>query len=819
MTEEAHNKTESDPYSNDTFVSATSPRMKRGEEPRMLSLGGPRDGARAAFVEAEAVDRQLGAVPTLTDLEQYDDEFTRLRAAALKAKAKRAAKDGWRRACDGTVAMKDRFARGARLGEERLALPAPWMIAGGAPLTPGNRPRIGARHSFLAAVLFGCVGLQTFSPTLVEAATRPIFSAIADPAVHAQVDTARRCGNLSKTRGVGGLVLGFEDVEKCAAGDRSVLSTDVEDEATVRFLKTVEIIEGETDGLWTHHGLNAKGLARAVAALGRRAMGDDSAPGGTPPIGTAFEASMKRTGHLTVGEKLGLMIQSASYAARYLPSTEERADFITRFVPCATSGWRAGIRSGELSAPLCAYAFFDKPFEGLDQGEMCILAGAAYHPLLLNAKGAPADRTYEAAARIVQAKRRAIEKCLAPMFKAGALTAGDFRAYSDAVEAADLSRPRAGAARSWSPERWAHEALPGAMSYLHAAARKAGSLADLSVTIDAGVQSDINAGVKRALADLEAVRFNYPACENAGCSKRLDATVAVAEVVDGTAVIRGIWETRPDAFAGARAENGERASQNGLASAHKAFLAPLILAYGGANKFCLAAWNGVRDRAFEGYSDCAHPEARISLSEAFAVSSNLAFLNALEVVPGEALRQYARAVGFRFDPNLDDERLRRALVLGSVATITPEQALMNFAALMQPEARVAGLRIFADAKARVRGAQLTNERVKPAHVAAAAAALRAPVEFDAGTLRVLKDKIPGCDLFGKTGSPEGRNDEAKARLVLLGATCGTRSFVAFARIEAEGGGARPIGAVSHRKAALLACGAIVAARAAARGAS
>ena len=349
----------------------------------------------------------------------------------------------------------------------------------------------------------------------------------------------------------------------------------------------------------------------------------------------------------------------------------------------------------------------------------------------------------------------------------------------------------------------------------------------LRLTIDGAVQSQARSSANAVLEGLSD-RLASGLCHGAGCARRPDVLIALAEVEDDRLAARVVISNRHELLHGPIGRREGRylrepahLSQGSLSKAPLA----LVIARSGETRLCDKAFGGLQNPdGGKGVADCADGRGLISTSDVLKKSLNLPIIDLLRRRPDGA-REMLADLGFHVREKGSHDTFAVGAVLGFGATAAPEHYMQLFGALLRGRegaaARMYPLALF-EGEEGVEPLDLDKLGLSRSEIAEAARLLNAPLR-PGGTLSALQSVLAdrGCsDAIGKSGTPETSRtvsaDAARAKVAVAAFRCGERRFVAFAMIGAPGGADLPVGRISGNDTAVLigtALGAVLARKA------
>lgn len=521
-------------------------------------------------------------------------------------------------------------------------------------------------------------------------------------------------------------------------------------------------IEGDIAGPGTVLSISLPGLARAVyyKATGRARIG------GTSPLQSAIEATAGSPGGLGLLEKLRFTFWVApSFTANHLASVEDREVWTTAMLTCAKGMPFTGGGFTPVAGDLCGYVVGADTLEGLQPAQRCVIAALRKHPLAMPGPDAGIDALREYQTAWQNAKRRADDKCL------GRLLEGSYLDEQRAL-LATLRAPDPAVFRNL--ESSLHRMFPNAAGYLGERMRAgAGERGQVATSILPAAQVDLARLITERIGGL-AGRISPELCipGSGGCADALmlDVAVLVAELLDdGQLVTRAIYQSRAGLLV-------QDASVRSMASTTKAMMVPLLLSHG-IDRLCRAATPDLRDFGGPAGGSCSDQDNWMSIETALARSSNLAFFWGLRQIPDDAFIAWLDAFGFDIKPGASLTELRRGVIIGNLATITPDRLIRGFAAITSGQA-VRG----PDSVASLDLGEIYSGNV----LARATAVLSAPAQ-SGGTASALEPLLAeaGCDFItAKTGTADTNDGVARDRLLIAGTVCSGRRFFSFTLVGA-----------------------------------
>jgi len=257
-----------------------------------------------------------------------------------------------------------------------------------------------------------------------------------------------------------------------------------------------------------------------------------------------------------------------------------------------------------------------------------------------------------------------------------------------------------------------------------------------------------------------------------GCDDNamLDIAVLVAEQLDdGQLVTRAVYQSRAGLLV-------QDASVRSMASTTKALMVPLLLSQG-IDRLCRAATPDLHDAGGKTGGDCSDAGSWMSIETALARSSNLAFYWGLKQIPDDAFMAWLGTFGFDLKPGASPAELRRGVIIGDLATMTPDKLIRGFATITSGQAVQgpdgSGLLDLSDTYSGNVLARSTDILGAPARTGGTAAAI-SPILAKAG-----------CEnITAKTGTADTNQGVARDRLLIARTSCDSHRFVTFTLVGA-----------------------------------
>lgn len=612
--------------------------------------------------------------------------------------------------------------------------------------------------SLLVLLIFMPFGLAFAAPGVLERVYAPILRVLPESRVVAQTRANVACSELTAYSGRdGGIVDVAPRTPECPSHHETV---PVSLETALLQMPMMAAVEGDFDGPGRVLTLDFEGLARSVYYR--------FDVGGTPPDQTAIEYAY---GLFDDGEnpirytlrKLAMTFYHApQYAARYLPTVEERVQFAVSHMGCANGVRYTGPTIPPVAGHFCAALVGETTLDHLSLAQRCLIEGARAGQVRVPGPHASAERIQETyIASWETARRRAIDTCVPDLLEGVELDA--------AVAELEAMRPPS---LEWLRAFLRGEAdpVPGASSF-HAVILPEGGESPLS----AEAQQALQAEVADELAHLD-LRFANglcpPSAPDCADADMLDVGIVVVPFgTDGATRPAAIYQSRANLLT--TVEDPLRSQ----ASLVKALLVPLLVQFG-VTDLCRQYVGVLQDAGGYMGRDCGTDPEVLSLSSALGQSSNLAFLDGLNDIPDDALRGYLDTFGFRGHEDLSGLALRRAVLIGDQVTISVDAMIAAFMTLSTGTPMVGPFRTDPRMAEPVPASTFFDASV----LATAQGVLAESGTSPGGTARhAAQDAaLLGCRFWNaKTGTADGNNGLARDRLLIGVVTCGARSALVY----------------------------------------
>ena len=682
------------------------------------------------------------------------------------------------------------------------------LLAAGAGLgrpVANSLAAVGKPLGVAALVVTTMIALKLMFPVGTDAMVAAIVGPL--PIYRETVDEigmVSRCAERKLVIDRAGGLAGTMPLDRPACADRSLpfMTAAVPEHAAQRWTEAIEALEGRSlKGPRSLLGVFDIAALKRLAEYWGGVRPDVS---GSPPLLSAIEVVLGRSQGLGVREKIGTLIPSAIYAARHLRSDAARSVFMASHLPCirGAPGGRYGL---PVAGAVCSWLLFAKPpEEAVSLGEACLLAGAMGFQILAGRPDMPEESRSLTGKSLARAKRRA-RTCIARLARPD----GETRAAVRFVEAYELPDDVV-------PGKGRH-AAPGLDVTLRDHLRLANASAHPGthrLTIDGAVQSRARSSANAVLEGLSD-RLASGLCYGAGCARRPDVLIALAEVEDDRLAARVVISNRHELLHGPIGRREGRYLREpahlSLGSLSKVPLV-FVIARSGETRLCDKAFGGLQNPdGGKGVADCADGRGSISTWDALRKSLNLPIIDLLRRRPDGA-REMLAGLGFHVREKDSHDTFAVGAVLGFGATAAPEHYMQLFGALLRGRegaaARMYPLALF-EGEEGVEPLDLDKLGLSRSEIAEAARLLNAPLR-PGGTLSALQSVLAdrGCsDAIGKSGTPETSRtvsaDAARAKVAVAAFRCGERRFVAFAMIGAPGGADLPVGRISGNDTAVL----------------
>lgn len=591
------------------------------------------------------------------------------------------------------------------------------------------------------------VTLQLVAPGLVDTSVLAAIRSIVPERVIAPLDAARTCAQRVAVLDRNGISLGTLSLDNDCPPSRLHRGTTMSEVQANALAPWIELVEGwHGVGRGTLAGFDLRGPLRALYSL---ATGGPRV-GGSNALQSGVKNLSERPGALGWSEKLRFVALTLAYTAHRLDTGPARDAFALETLPCARGEPGAGARFGApVAGGLCGPILFGtNDLAALDPARACLLAASYRDQARIVGQNAPAEVVARARRINERIRTRARHKCLDAALEGGMI---DLREHAQAVaHLSQLPFPATFEMPASAPARRAASTLRGPTHFLAATPKTP----ILRTTLDVGLQ--------RHVEDTTADRFAGE-----------DVLVAVVErSPNGFLVLRAIQENRPGLLKGPPSGTPHRS----VGSLAKALFLPLVVE-AGVTAPCPRRMNGLHDPdGGTGVATCGL-ETGIPLATVLARSLNLSYAEALSAVDPDRLRAYARMIGMTVSTAAP---LRHGATLGYAVPVAPND-VMRAAALILSGGPTSTPTMFP---------RVSAQRLDPASLGLStrtltrsAILLRAPIEHPRGTLRSTTINLPGCTLFGKTGTTDSTvTDAVRDRLALVAAQCGQRTVLVLALV-------------------------------------
>ena len=568
-------------------------------------------------------------------------------------------------------------------------------------------------------------------------------------------------------------------------------STDVPTKDALKLVKALEVLEGEISGRYVFQNINFKGLLRSIVYCIKK-----SCIGGSNMTQSIIESVAGYPNGLGIWEKLKFVfLVGPHFTAHNLRSREARARFIATNMQCARGAVGGGFGS-PIAGELCALLFGKNSLADLNQGEQCIVGASVAGPLAvpIRIKGTTQLQLYDKSFNKIKERAKV---CAVRM--AGSDTAR----YIEIVKQIDaVPLPKLESFRDLDLRL--NENFPGAVQFL----REQGvvnSNKKISITLSQTKQINIAKNSRNYLNKIVAPLLNSKLClKNCPDGRQADFAIIVAEAVNGELPIRAVYQTRARLLSGP--VNG--LPHRSLGSASKELYLPLFAELG-LTKLCRKKWAGLHDASGYAGGDCSRPNDWLSISDATARSSNLAFAWGLKNVPEERLRSYLLALGYNFAKTMTFNELVRSAVTGERVTISPLNLMRAYASLSfagdynVPTVVVTPIKNYSLNFPASGQSIIKSRRIMPY-----------PATSQYGTARSALPILKGADckvLAAKTGTADGYiANRFRDKVIVIAARCGNRQFISFALVGSPDVRI-PLGRVQSRELVVMAAKSIAAA--------
>jgi len=613
--------------------------------------------------------------------------------------------------------------------------------------------------SYLLATTTLAMGAVYVVPSPVETLVSMAFRVFPEPSQSREVARLADCAlvdpvvDATSGRRHGVLVRNTAD---CA--DRNHLALIPSIEGARAQAVADEAVEGRYSGPGQTLTISWTGLARAVFY---RATGQKSI-GGTGPLLSAVE-QVAGANSLTMGQKLNFLFRvGPSWAANHTNTADDRMLWATTHLQCARGVGGTGGGFTPIAGDLCAELFGKQSLEDLSPAEHCVVAALRKSTLAVPGPRASFDQLAEFGRSWESAKQRADEKCLSVLYDESELVE-----YQNELAALPLPDR----ARIVGLERQLNIELLGAVGYLRNRFSTGGLI---PTAIIPSAQQSLVRLVDKTLEQRFLGKLEGSLClpGSAGCEDQnlLDVGILVAEQMpDGSLVSRAVYQSRSGLLI-------QTTSLRGRASTVKALLVPLFAA-NGQTRLCREYVGNLKDAdGFQG-GDCADASSWMSLEEATARSSNLAFYWGLRQIRDADFKAWLELMGFDIKPDAQLSNLRRGVLIGDLASISPDKLVRAFAA-------VTGGGLASSPDEPDSGIDLTSAFDRTI-LQFSRYVLQAPVKNGTATAlaKPLTD-ISCSDIEAKTGTADATTGRARDRLIIVGATCDGRRLIAFTLVGA-----------------------------------
>jgi len=608
--------------------------------------------------------------------------------------------------------------------------------------------------SLCVLMMFLPVGLAFAAPSVLERVSGAILRVLPESRVVAQIHANATCAERTAYLDRAG---GIVDVAP-PTSDCSSLHGTVPVSLTTALAQApmMVAVEGRFDGPGRVLTLDLEGLARSVYYR--------FDVGGTPPDQTAIEYAYGLfDGEHYVLRKLAMtFFHAPQYAARYLPTVEDRVQFAVSHMGCANGVGNTGPTISPVAGHFCAALVGETSLDQLSLAQRCLIEGARAGQVRIPGPRASAELIEETyVASWETARSRAIEYCVPELL--------DGSARTEAVAELEAMRPPS---LDWLRAFLRGEAdpVPGASSF-HAAILPDGGDSPLNPEAQRALQAEVADEI--AQLDLQfANGLCPPDAPDCADADMLDVGIVVIPFGTGGAL-------RPMAIYQSRAHLLTTVEDplRSQASLVKALLVPLLVQFG-VTDLCREYVGVLQDAGGYLGRDCAADPEALSLASAMGRSSNLAFLYGLNDIPDDALRRYLDTLGFRGHEDLSGLALRRAVLIGDQVTISVDAMIAAFTTL------AAGSPTFGPfgTDPRVAEPVPASAFFDASVLATAQGVLADSGTSPGGTARHAAQEaaLLGCRFWNaKTGTADGDNGLARDRLLIGVVTCGARSALVY----------------------------------------
>lgn len=565
-----------------------------------------------------------------------------------------------------------------------------------------------------------------------------------------------------------GFPLGWTRPKPCPSRNRfRYRSARVTPKTAARLANAVEVLEGPLTGPLVLYNIDFAGLARVPYYLFK-----GEAVGGTGAVQSVFEIAAGAPGKMSgqILQKARYLIAGLIYSIEHLGTFETRAQFVADHLQCAAGYPKSGVGvGGVLAGDFCAAVVGKATLAELNDGEFCYLAATAKHQFKALGSTPTAEQLEGFAQTIDKVKQRAVT-CARRLANNNEAAFARYRSEIDAIKF-----PEPGEMDNVDTQL--ADALPGASQVLH----DTGASGAERLTLWANAQRKLAAQSNHYLSKIVEPNLDRRLCRSA-CddNRQVDFAVLVVEVEKtGGLPIRAAVQTRARLLTGPKVGRPSRSQ----GSAAKALLVPL-LTEAGITRLCSEKWASLHDS--DGYAggSCTQVLNWLTLEEATARSSNLAFAWGLRQIDPSTLRGYLRFLGFWFDESLDNNQLIRSAITGDAVTITPVTLLRDEVALAF-SSRSVGVPVL-NKPTPGNGEFAISSVISLAGLARAKSAWVAPVESSFGTARAAHKILSeaGCQLkLAKTGTSDSIVPRAfRDKVITIVANCNARDFAVYAMV-------------------------------------
>lgn len=647
-----------------------------------------------------------------------------------------------------------KLAKSGKRGEEDYRGSFP-VFAGG-----GGRVRALAKAGALATVTAtACVALF---PESVESAVVSGIRLFQAPSFVKVIQNRANCAEMEFFHVNGHLVAGRANRDVDCSQATAYRFTPVDNVNREVRLQALTAVEGEAGSILT---FNFTGLARALSK-GLRI-------GGSPPDLSTIEFIWGDGAEISHLEKAySVFVQGPVTAAFIAPTRDERASLALNHMPCLRGIGGFGPTVKRLSGGYCNLVVGKKPGDQLTSVESCVISVTPYRQL-----GVPGVRAGQVAIEAMEEqfaaiKERAATRCLEKLWS-GASLAAAYRELNG-IAAPDLEfllfYGRASTAD-----------FPGAQTFITEIQARGGE-----VTLDPAAQQAAVREIKRGRDEVIAQRVDVSLCiafGEDGCASedQIDLALLLAQPsATGALIPRVAYQNRPGILTH-RAHKGQRS----WASTVKPLLVPLIIEELGDDgltiDLCRQNANGLRDADGSTGGDCLAAQDWLTLEEALARSSNLAFNFALSKIDENKLRAYLELVGFNVPADLKGFQLRRSVILGDRVTISADALVRGYATVALGRAMQAPMGLDQTGE---KHPLVLSDFVSPVALQRATEVLKSPVNHPRGTARSTAAVARAADcrvLQAKTGTADSSIAPlARDRIFIAVISCGDRRTVVFA---------------------------------------